>query len=55
MAVEGKEDGRYRLSVTRKMSQELRDALVATWLLRLWHDTVESKQAEGNVSEISKG
>ncbi|CAG8909026.1 unnamed protein product [Penicillium egyptiacum] len=46
LAVEEKENDRYRLSVTRSMSQELRDALVATWLLRLWHDTAESKQAK---------
>ncbi|KAL5003742.1 hypothetical protein BDV10DRAFT_2384 [Aspergillus recurvatus] len=46
VAVEENEDGRYRLSITRGMSQELRDALVATWLLKLWHDTAESKQAK---------
>ncbi|KAL4991014.1 hypothetical protein BDW68DRAFT_153152 [Aspergillus falconensis] len=46
MAVEEKEDGRYRLSVTREMPREMRDALVATWLLRLWHDTAESKEAK---------
>ncbi|KAL3436513.1 hypothetical protein BDV09DRAFT_193918 [Aspergillus tetrazonus] len=45
MAIEGKEDGKYKLSVTREISQEMRDALVATWLLRLWHDTAESEQA----------
>ncbi|CAI7585885.1 unnamed protein product [Penicillium glandicola] len=46
LAVEEKEDVRYKLSITRSISQELRDALVATWLLRLWHDTAESKQAK---------
>ncbi|GFF40236.1 hypothetical protein IFM51744_04394 [Aspergillus udagawae] len=46
VAIEGKENDRYTLSVTRSMPQELRDALVATWLLRLWHDTAESKQAK---------
>jgi hypothetical protein len=46
VAVEEKEDDRYGLSVTTSMSQEMRDALVATWLLRLWHDTAESKQAK---------
>lgn len=45
VAIEEKEDDRYKLSVT-STSQELRDALVATWLLRLWHDTAESKQAK---------
>ncbi|KAJ5213331.1 hypothetical protein N7449_000500 [Penicillium cf. viridicatum] len=46
VAVEEKEDDRYKLSVTSSMSQESMDALVATWLLRLWHDTAESKQAK---------
>ncbi|CAG8281597.1 unnamed protein product [Penicillium nalgiovense] len=46
VAAEEKEDDRYKLSVTSSMSQELRDALVATWLLRLWHDTAESRQAK---------
>ena len=46
VAVEEKEDDIYKLSVTRIMPQDLRDALVATWLLRLWHDTAESKQAK---------
>ncbi|KAJ5177668.1 uncharacterized protein N7500_000367 [Penicillium coprophilum] len=45
VAVEEKENDRYKLSVTTSTSQELRDALVATWLLRLWYDTAESKQA----------
>ncbi|KAJ5817511.1 hypothetical protein N7447_007519 [Penicillium robsamsonii] len=46
VAVEEKEDDRYKLSVTTSMSQDLRDALVATWMLRLWLDTAESKQAK---------
>jgi hypothetical protein len=46
VAIEEREDDRYKLSVTSSMSQELRDALVATWLLRLWHDTAESRQAK---------
>ncbi|KAJ5496561.1 hypothetical protein N7463_008548 [Penicillium fimorum] len=46
VAVEAKEGDRYKLSVTINMSPELRDALVATWMLRLWHDTAESKQAK---------
>lgn len=48
VAVDEKEDDKYKLSVMRIMPQELRDALVATWLLRLWHDTAESKQAKRN-------
>lgn len=46
VAVDENVDGRCKLSITRTMPQELRDALVATWLLRLWHDTAESKQAK---------
>ncbi|KAJ6070760.1 hypothetical protein N7467_012079 [Penicillium canescens] len=46
VAVDEKEDDRCKLSITRIMPQELRDALVAAWLLRLWHDTAESKQAK---------
>jgi len=46
VAVEGIEDGTCRLSVTRRMPRELRDALVASWLLRLWYETAESKQAK---------
>jgi hypothetical protein len=46
VAIEEKEDGTYKVSITRSMPQESRDALVATWLLRLWHDTAESKQAK---------
>jgi hypothetical protein len=45
VAIEEKEATRYKLSVA-SMPLELRDALVATWLLRLWHDTAESKQAK---------
>jgi hypothetical protein len=45
IAIEEKEDNIYKLSVS-SVAQELRDALVATWLLRLWHDTAESKQAQ---------
>lgn len=39
-------DGEARLVVTASMSPELRDALAATWALRLWHDTAESKQVK---------
>ncbi|GIJ86681.1 hypothetical protein Asppvi_005573 [Aspergillus pseudoviridinutans] len=46
VAIEEKENDGYKLSITRSMPQELRDAVVATWLLRLWHDTAESKQAK---------
>lgn len=46
LAVEENVDSTYKLCVTSWMEPELRDALVASWLLRLWHDTAESKQAK---------
>ncbi|RDW86623.1 uncharacterized protein DSM5745_03265 [Aspergillus mulundensis] len=46
VATEGKENSRYYLKVTSSLPQDVRDALVATWLLRLWHDTAESKEAK---------
>ncbi|PKX89316.1 uncharacterized protein P174DRAFT_396941 [Aspergillus novofumigatus IBT 16806] len=46
VAIEEKENDRYKLSITRSMPREMKDALVATWLLRLWHDTAESKRAK---------
>ncbi|KAL4906361.1 hypothetical protein BDW74DRAFT_151761 [Aspergillus multicolor] len=46
VAAEGEEDGRYYLRITKGMPQDLRDALVATWLLRLWCETAESKEAK---------
>lgn len=46
VAVEETDGDRRKLSIVTSMSQELRDALVATWLLKLWYDTAESKQAE---------
>ncbi|KAL3484204.1 hypothetical protein BJX62DRAFT_219074 [Aspergillus germanicus] len=43
------EDGRgeeHRLAITTAMPQEMRDALVASWMLKLWYETAESKQAK---------
>lgn len=40
---DGKAEG-ARLIVTASMSTELRDALAATWALRLWYDAAESKE-----------
>ncbi|KAI0008648.1 hypothetical protein F4779DRAFT_618414 [Xylariaceae sp. FL0662B] len=39
-------DGRRRLVISVPMSRGLRDALVALWCLRLWHDSAESKGPE---------
>lgn len=46
VAVEERDGDRRKLSIVTSVSQELRDALVATWLLKLWYDTAESKQAK---------
>ncbi|KAI9375083.1 hypothetical protein BJX61DRAFT_531838 [Aspergillus egyptiacus] len=46
VAVEEKHDDRHKLSITRSMTQQSRDALVTTWLLRLWHQTADSRQAK---------
>ncbi|KAL4876707.1 hypothetical protein BJY04DRAFT_199638 [Aspergillus karnatakaensis] len=46
VALEGKEDGRFYLKITNGVPQDVREALVATWLLRLWYDTAESKEAK---------
>ncbi|ERF74872.1 hypothetical protein EPUS_03256 [Endocarpon pusillum Z07020] len=48
------EDGKgepHRLVVTAPMERRIRDALVATWCLRLWHDTAESRQARTEALE----
>lgn len=34
-----------KLVITKAMDRETRDALVATWVLRLWHDVAESSEA----------
>lgn len=41
-----KRGGRRKLVVTAPLRREVRDALVAAWCLRLWHDTAESKEAK---------
>ena len=46
VAQEEEKDGQHRLAVTRPMARGIRDALVATWCLRLWHNTAESKAAK---------
>ncbi|KAL2868796.1 uncharacterized protein BJX67DRAFT_379744 [Aspergillus lucknowensis] len=44
---EGKgEHEQHKLVITHPMAQETRDALVALWVLRLWYETAESKQAK---------
>ncbi|KAL2847089.1 hypothetical protein BJX68DRAFT_240205 [Aspergillus pseudodeflectus] len=46
IAVEDGKGDEHRLAITTAMTQEMRDALVAVWLLRLWYETAESKQAK---------
>lgn len=42
---DGKGDQR-KLIITMSMRREVRDALVALWMLRIWYDTAESWQAK---------
>lgn len=53
VALEDREGERYTLAVTAPMPKELRDALVATWVLKLWHDMAESKQAKREGESMS--
>lgn len=46
VAQEEEKDGQRRLIITAPMNRGMRDALVATWCLRLWHDTAESRVAK---------
>ncbi|EMR63580.1 hypothetical protein UCREL1_9466 [Eutypa lata UCREL1] len=46
-----KRGGRHKLVVTAPLRREVRDALVAAWCLRLWHDTAESKEAKRDAME----
>ncbi|KAL2794597.1 hypothetical protein BJX66DRAFT_303458 [Aspergillus keveii] len=46
VAVEDGKGDEHRLAITTPMTQETRDALVASWMLRLWYETAESKQAK---------
>lgn len=46
IAFEDRKDDQHKLIVTARMQRKMRDALVATWALRLWHDTAESRQAK---------
>lgn len=43
------EDGKgdeHKLVITSPMQREMRDALVAMWVLKLWHDTAENRDAK---------
>lgn len=45
--------GQHKLVITMPISMELRDALVALWILRLWHDTAETSQAKRECKLVS--
>ncbi|RYP80646.1 hypothetical protein DL770_006136 [Monosporascus sp. CRB-9-2] len=51
VAYEDKKRDKHRLVVTAAMRRTMRDALIATWCLRLWHDTAESKEAKRDAIE----
>lgn len=46
IAIENNKNGQHKLVVTAYMTEKMRDALVALWALRLWHDAAESRQAK---------
>ena len=46
LAVEEEKGEEPTLVVTERMEREVRDALVAAWVLKLWHDTMESGEAK---------
>ncbi|KAI1339653.1 hypothetical protein F5Y15DRAFT_66088 [Xylariaceae sp. FL0016] len=51
LAHEEERNGRRCLVFMCDMDGNLRDALVATWCLRLWHDTAESRTAKRDALE----
>lgn len=46
VAVEEQKGSQRTLDITVPMKREIRDALVAAWCLKIWHDTAESPQAK---------
>lgn len=46
LAVEEQKRSHHTLDITVPMRREARDTLVATWCLKVWHDTAESPQAK---------
>ncbi|KAB8071891.1 hypothetical protein BDV29DRAFT_178489 [Aspergillus leporis] len=51
VAVEEGKGEQHRLVVTVPMPREMRDVLVALWVLRLWYYTAESRQARRKALE----
>lgn len=48
VAVEEQKGGQRTLDITASMKREMRDALAATWCLKVWHNTAESPRAKKN-------
>lgn len=46
VAFEDRKDSQHKLVVTAPLQRGMRDALVALWALRLWHDTAETRQVK---------
>ncbi|KAJ5808303.1 hypothetical protein N7474_009572 [Penicillium riverlandense] len=56
LAFQDSKGDQQKLIITMAMRREVRDALVALWMLRIWYDTAESRQAkrEGEyIAELS--
>ncbi|TKX24024.1 hypothetical protein C1H76_3962 [Elsinoe australis] len=51
IAYEEAKNDQHKLVVTASLEEAKRDALVATWCLRLWHDTAESRLAKREAME----
>lgn len=49
VAIEDGPEEQFRLVVTGRLERQRRDALVALWVLRVWHETAESRQAKREV------
>ncbi|KAE8142857.1 hypothetical protein BDV38DRAFT_94483 [Aspergillus pseudotamarii] len=48
VAFEGGKGEGLKLVITASMNQDMRDALVALWVLRAWSDTAESSEAKAD-------
>lgn len=48
VAFEGGKGEGLKLAITASMNQDMRDALVALWVLRVWSDTAESSEAKAD-------
>ncbi|KAH8782748.1 hypothetical protein F5883DRAFT_708805 [Diaporthe sp. PMI_573] len=51
VAVEEQKGSQHTLGIVVPMTREMRDALVATWCLKVWRDTAESPHAKKDALE----